>query len=255
MMGVDRMLTRMTGVIAVLVLLCPTAEAQPDWRSKAQVGFVMARGNSETETANARLELVREAGNWKNTFGTSMLYGRSSDIENAGRWDAGWQTEHKVSDRFFWFGSLRYEDDRYSGFDYQAVASSGIGRDFIKSDTTILSAQLGAGYRRLRPEELLRNELGEVVDRIPGEEDSDVVGNAAVRFEYAFNDATRVLNTLIVETGSSNTLSRNELALQVQMNKTLALSLGFNVRNNSKPPENLKGTDTLTTVNLVYEVK
>jgi putative salt-induced outer membrane protein YdiY len=38
------------------------------------------------------------------------------------------------------------------------------------------------------------------------------------------------------------------------MTKTLALSVGFGVRYNSNPPPLSEDTDTLTTVNLVYNI-
>ena len=52
----------------------------------------------------------------------------------------------------FAFGALAYQDDRFSGFQYQASASGGLGYRFFNSDTTKLSVQAGVGYRVLRPE-------------------------------------------------------------------------------------------------------
>ncbi len=241
-------------VIAAAAALTGT-DAHAQWGSKSQAGFVMSRGNTETETANAKFEIDYEVENWKHSFDSSLLYGRSSDVTTGERWDAKWQTDNKISERSFWFGSLRYEDDRYSGFDYQGTVAVGAGRDFIDGEDTRLSIQLGVGVRRLRPEELVRNELLEVIDRIPGEIEDDFVGNGTLKFEHAFNESTKVLNTLLVESGSANTLAQNELALQVQMNRLFALALGFKVRHNSQPPPEQDRMDTLTTVNLVFEVK
>ncbi len=242
------------GLLAGLALLA-TLPAYADWSGRSEVGFVMARGNSETETANAKLELVRSLDNWKHTFGLAGLYGHSNDVKTAERWDTRWQTDHRFSDSMFWFGSVRYIEDRYSGFEYQASVAAGAGRTFVDSEDTKLSAQIGAGYRRLRSETLVKDERGAVIERIPGEKEGDLVANGVVKFEHAFNDATKVLNSLQVESGRSNTLTENSLALQVKMNSVLALSLGLTVRNNSNPPPPLEQTDTLTTVNLVYEMK
>jgi putative salt-induced outer membrane protein len=243
------------GRILITAMLLTGSQAQAQWSSRSQAGFVMARGNTEAETANAKFEIAWEIEEWKHSFDSSFLYGRSGGITTAQRWDADWQTDHKLSERFFWFGALRYQDDRYGGFDYQGSVSLGAGRVFIDTDETKLSAQLGAGVRRLRPEELIRDEFLEVVDRIPGEIEDDIVGNGALKFEHAFNDSTKILNTLQVETGAANTLTQNELAIQVKMSRLLALSLGLKVRNNSEPPPELRQSDTLTTLNLVYEVK
>lgn len=223
-----------------------------EWTTRAEAGFVAARGNTVTETANAKFEITRETESWKNFFSTSGLYGRAADVESAQRWDARYQLDNFISANTFWFIGTRYEDDRYSGFDYQATATAGLGRKWFDTDTTKLTTQLGAGYRSLRPEELLRDEDDAVIGRIPGESQEDMVVNAALTFEHSFNGNTKVLNSLLVESGESNTLTRNDLALQVKMMEVLALSLGFSVRNNSEPLPGLKKTDTLTTVNLVY---
>jgi putative salt-induced outer membrane protein len=240
-------------IAAAAALMGVRAHAQ--WDTRSQAGFVMARGNTETETANAKFEIDYEIEHWKHSFDSSLLYGRSSEVTTGERWDAKWQTDQKISERSFWFGSLRYEDDRYSGFDYQGTATVGAGRDFIDGDDTKLSIQLGIGVRRLRPEELVRNEQLEVIDRIPGVIEDDFIGNGLLKFEHAFNDTTKVLNTLLIESGNANTLSQNELALQVQMSELFALSLGFKVRNNTEPPPELARMDKLTMLNLVFEVK
>jgi putative salt-induced outer membrane protein len=41
----------------------------------------------------------------------------------------------------------------------------------------------------------------------------------------------------------------------VKMSDKLALAVGYAVRHNTDPPPAFKKTDTLTTVNLVYQIK
>ncbi len=48
---------------------------------------------------------------------------------------------------------------------------------------------------------------------------------------------------------------QDDLALQVKMTEVLALAVGYGVRYNTDPPAGFKKTDTLTTINLVYELK
>jgi putative salt-induced outer membrane protein len=48
---------------------------------------------------------------------------------------------------------------------------------------------------------------------------------------------------------------QNDLALQVKMTDVLALAVGYSVRYNTDPQVGFEKTDTLTTINLVYEIK
>jgi len=241
-------------VLATVALLLTggLARAQDSWSTRDEVGFVAARGNSDAETANAKIEVIREINKWKYTLATSGLYGRSASITSAQHVDGRFQTDHAFGERSFWFGAVRYEDDRFSGFDYQSTATTGLGHKFIDTDATKLAIQIGAGYRALRPELLVRDPItNEVTARVLGDRSHDGVANGALTFSHAFNDHTRVLNSLLTEAGQANTLTRNDLSLEVKMIKTFAVSIGFSLRHNSEPA-GLKSTDTLTTVNLVY---
>jgi len=223
--------------------------------ARAEAGVVVSRGNSESDSANARIDIVAERDVWRNNFGVAGLYGRSAEVTTATRWAARWQTDRKFWRDAYWFTGLGYDDDRFSGFDYQATLTSGIGREFVNNERTKFKAQIGAGYRRLRTEILTLDDDGLVIDREQGESDSDLVTNAAMEYEHSLTDNTKVLAKVTFESGSQNTLSRGDIALQVKMTRMLAISVGFNAINNSNPPPTLKQTDTLSTLNLVYERK
>jgi putative salt-induced outer membrane protein len=55
--------------------------------------------------------------------------------------------------------------------------------------------------------------------------------------------------------GGGQYVRAERLALQVKMTDVLALAVGFSVRHNTDPPVGFEETDTLMTVNLVYEIK
>ena len=128
-----------SGLIAAGALLA-TLPAHADWTGKGEAGLVIATGNTETKTANVKLALANEIDKWKHQFGASALYA-SSDLEGttAQRWELFEQTDYNYSPRDFWFGAARYEDDRFSGFEYQATLSAGYGRKFIDTDVTKFS--------------------------------------------------------------------------------------------------------------------
>jgi len=127
-----------------------------------------------------------------------------------------------------------------------------LGYKLINTDDTKFTVQAGAGYRRLRPEVIIKDSSGEVVSRTPLEATGDPIATAGADFSHAFNKATTLTNKFLVEAGSSNTLLTDALALTVKMSTKLALSVGYGVSDNTKPPAPLKKVDTVTTVNLVF---
>lgn len=244
-------------VIGTLLIAVPGMASADDlpqgFSGKGQVGYVMSRGNSDTDAANAKIDLFLLTPAWKHAFTLEGLYGRSGEVTSAERWDLRLQSDYTITPKLFSFGALAYQDDRFSGFQYQASASGGLGYKFFDSDTTKLSAQAGVGYRVLRPEILLKDDAsGAVYGRIPLEHESEVVGTAGIDFMHQFNSSTKLTDKLIAESGSSNTSIKNDLVLEVKMSKKLALAAGYSVLHNTKPADDVKRTDTITTLNVVY---
>lgn len=223
--------------------------------AQGQAGVVLARGNTDTTTANAKFELVRTTTAVKDDFEIDALYGKTGGIATAERWETNLQRDWNLSSRMFWFVSGHYEHDLFSGFAYQGDLATGVGYKFIDTSSTKFDAQIGVGYRRLRPETLIENALGEVTARMEGSSSGQAVGVAKLDFEHSFNAQTKITDTLTGIPGAANTYFENDLALDVKLNGSLSLAVGYTIRNNSNPPGGLLHTDTLTTLNLVYTKK
>jgi putative salt-induced outer membrane protein YdiY len=108
------------------------------------------------------------------------------------------------------------------------------------------------GYKKLRREELSKNAFGAVDMRTLEPAESDVIGTLGVNYSQALTSTTTLTDKLLVESGASDTLVTNALALAVKISTKLALSVGYGIQDNTKPPAGLKKLDSLETVNLVY---
>jgi putative salt-induced outer membrane protein len=222
------------------------------WIGKGQVGFLNSRGNSDSESINGNIDMSRYDGPWKNEIYLGGLYGKSGGIVSAERWEAREQSNYTVSGNLFAFGGLRYEHDWFDGFQYQASVTAGMGYKFIDTVDTKLSGQVGAGYRRLRPEDIIKNADGVVIDRILQDASGEAIGTAGVDYSHAFTKTSTLTNKFLMETGSANTLLHDDIAVSVKMTDKLALSVGYGVTDNTHPPGTLKKLDTVTTVNLAF---
>jgi putative salt-induced outer membrane protein len=230
---------RHLALVFAALALSASLPAAAQWKGKGEVGIVFARGNAETDTANVKVDTSREVDRWKHSFGVAALRAANAGVKTAERYGANWQSDYKLTDRSFWFGGLRYEQDEFNGFDYQASLSTGYGYKFIDNERTKFNGQAGVGYRRSK---LLPTGLIE----------TSAIFRGDLKLEHALTDTTKLINTFVVEAGSDNTFASNDLAVQVKMSDKFALSVGLGVRHNTDPPLGLKKTDTLTTVNLVY---
>lgn len=252
----SRQLFVLGAISGALTFVAPMAaradDPPPGWSGKGQAGYLQSRGNSDSDAANAALDVFLKRGDWLHEGAADGLYGKSAGIVSAERWDVRLQSNYNFTQRMFTFGALSYLDDRFSGFEYQASATGGIGYKFINSSSTRLNGQIGLGYRSSRPEILVKDTDGAVVTRILEDRQSNAVGTAGIDFEHDFNKLTKITDKLLVESGSADTSIKNVFALEVKMSNTLALAAGYTVQDNTKPPPGAQKTDRTTTLNVVY---
>ena len=112
--------------------------------------------------------------------------------------------------------------------------------------------QAGPGVRREEPQILTRDASGAVIARVTEQPASSAILSAGIDYSQALTATTTLSDKLLVEAGGGNTLLTNALALSVKMSTRLALSLGYDIQNNSAPPPGLKKLDSIETVNLVF---
>ena len=252
-------LLALTLACAPLVAGAQDATPPPDgWTGTGELGFALSRGNARSENLNARLAFGKESARWKHDWfvATMRAKGESTgDFDgdgiaeeryelNANRYELGASSAYKLDERNFIVGSGRYENDDFAPYDYQATVSLNYGRKFLVGERTRLSGEIGPGYRRAR-------------DAATGEIDSGAIVRGRLDFAHQLTANTELSNVLLVEAGSDNTYAQNDLGVAVAMNEAFALKAGLQLRHNSDVPADgsLRKTDTLTTLNLVYNCR
>lgn len=229
--------------------------ALADWTGKGEGGLLIASGNSESTSLNAKLDVAREDGPWKNVVHLAGMYGKNAVFTTGERLEGAYELDRKISDKMFGFVGVAAEHDLFDGFQYQATLSTGVGYKWYDTADTKLSTTAGIGYRRLRPETLTKDAAGQVIARTPLEAQGDAVLTLGANLEQKLTASTKLVDKLAIQTGSNDTAVANDLGVSVAMSDRLALSVGYGVRYNSDPAPGTKKIDTLTTVNVVYNIK
>jgi putative salt-induced outer membrane protein len=230
----------------------PPPPPQQQWTGKGQAGYLSSQGNSQSKSANAALDAAYYDDPWKHAFHLGGLYGQSAGIVSAERWDSSWQSDYSFAKDWYGFGGLRYQHDLFSGFDYQASVTGGVGYKVFDTASVKLDVQLGAGYKELKPEILTKAADGQVTGRALQATQNEAIGTLGVNYSQKLSETTTLTDKLLVETGSQDTLVTNALALGVKVSSKLALSVGYTLQDNTNPPAGSKKLDRLETLNLVY---
>ena len=240
-------------VLSAALMVCAQAQAQSAWASYGSLGVILSRGITNTDSGNMKLAAARELGRWIYSAGVSGNYASTNGISTTEDERARLGATLTLSKRSFWFGGARYDRNRFDGFAYQESAASGMGRVLVESKWNKFSTELGAGYLRERPEALKYNAFGEVISREPEAAMGEPVVHLGAQFSHEFSPNAKVSNTMLIESGATNTMSIDDLSVQVKVHKHLSLSFGVDVTNNTNPPPGeVRHTLTMTTMNLIY---
>ena len=119
------------------------------WNGGVNVGFSLARGNSETSNLALAVNAVHSTLNDKTT-----IYLSSIDTENelatpttvANLVTAGIRYDHNVNPRLFGFVGADFMSNALQNLDLRGVYGAGLGFHAIKSDNTVLDFLAGLNY-------------------------------------------------------------------------------------------------------------
>lgn len=240
-----------------------------EWTGTGELGLALTRGNTKSESLNAKLNFKKEDAVWKDNFYftalrnkgevtvTRVVDGQTVSVDSyeatANRFETGASVGYKLSPRDYIVGALRYEKDDFASYKWQAAASIGYGYIAIKNPYTELSFEVGPGYKRVQP-----------VDRVVTEGDppmqvtvtpstqGEVIGRGLMNFSHKFTASTSIEDKLLIEAGNNGSFAQNDFGLVVKMSDKLALKVGHQTRYNSDTQPGRKSTDQLLTTNLVY---
>lgn len=248
------------------VALCTSAFAEdtPRFQADAQVGAILTSGNTDSTALKGKLEIRQNLASWRNNYVLEALF-KEDEVEyvvggatvteeqvTAEKYFASAQADYKLNEQYrglFLFGS--YEDDRFSGYAYQATVAAGYSDALILTDRNRLLYSIGPGYSFYETDDTL-NDQGDLTE---GESDDSVIIRFSADYTHTFSESAKFTQLVSVDyapDSDKNTKTRSETALTTKINDAFALKASFTVTQNSEVPEDIEKTDTQTALTLVY---
>lgn len=232
---------RIQGLLLFLALACIAqgALAERAWHGEGDVAYNKTSGNSDSETLMAKLKLIYEQNRWTHTGQLEAINSSEDDVRSAESYTARFKTDYDISEKYYAFGSGRYQDNRFSGYEFQASVITGLGVHLIATERTVLDLEGGVGYRRSEEQDT-------------GETFNEAILTARGSYQYQLTETTRFDSSLSVESGADNTYVEGDLGIRVKINSALGLRVGYTVKHNTDVPADTDKTDTYTSVGLNY---
>lgn len=240
------MKTAVTTMLALCFMMIPAAavaeeELEKGWHAEVAAGLVLTSGNTDTETFTGHAEVINERQFWRHTGKVDANTSSSDDVTTAERYFALLKSDYKIGGGpNYLFGRLTYEDDRFSGYDYEASETVGYGRKVIDREGIELDLEIGAGARQ-------REETD------TGDKDDVGVVTLAGDFNWQFSEHASLAEELHIESGSDATITTSTTSLTSQLVGKLAAKFAFWIKHVTDVPPGFEETDTETTAALVYK--
>jgi len=233
--------------VIAIVGLAVSAPSYAQWTGQGEAGIISASGNTESENANIGLNFVNEGQIWTHEIGFGYIKASADGDDTAQSLAADYIAKRDLTERSYLFGALGYLDDDFDGFTEQTSASVGYGYRVIDTEPVGLELGIGIGYRDTS--ELFILDDG---SELEGEDLSGATGVLRADYRNQLTANTQFVDAFRAEIGSNNTYIENDAALIVAMNEKFALKAGLLIRHNTDAPAGTEETDTITSLNLVY---
>ncbi len=224
--------------ISVTPLFAAEESAPKGMSGSAEFGMVLTAGNSDSATLNGKFGLTNDTSQWLHTASLDMIRAESENVKTAERYVLKAKSNYKLQQDQFLFVGMNHDVDKFSGYDYQTALTAGYGRKLYDTDEYQLSIEIGPGYRFSQ----LKN----------GGDENEGILHLGATSKYIINKGSSVDGTLVVDTGSDQTVTALALGYVNSLSSSLALKIGYNLKQSSVVPVGTNKSDTITSVSLIY---
>ena len=220
----------------------------PPWQGEVQAGLVMTTGNSETTTANAKVQAIYQSTDWRNTLDAGLI--KTEQTSKVTGLEEVTAERYLVTDKLDWnmtandylFLSLEFEKDLVGPVRQRTSETAGYGRKILTGPDHLLEAELGAGMRQTE---------SQITPTAPvAVKEDDVIARARAAYKWIFRPDSHFGETIKAESGDSNTFMESVTELRLALYGKLYAQASYTVRQNTKVPVGAEKTDTITAFSL-----
>jgi putative salt-induced outer membrane protein YdiY len=213
------------------------------WSGNSELGFIQTNGNSDTQSFNGKFNIVRDLQPLKTSFKFEALTSEENGTSSKEKYHSEFKLDYSLGEFDYFTSLLSYEDDRFSGFQYQSTLSLGYGYRAWNDENGKLDLEVGPGYRRNALE--ARNEHGEKIEE-------EAVGRFGLNLEVKLGDNAKFTEVITIEGGNSSVVYKSDMGLQSSLIGALAMKINYQIKHTDEVPEGTKNTDSTVGVTLVY---
>lgn len=208
------------------------------WKGEGEIGAFNTTGNTKSAGVSVGLKLERVGVYWQHKLQFAADYQKTSGVVSREQYLASYNPRYTLSDRFYAYGLVQYENDRFQGFDSRYSLSPGVGYRFVNTNDLKLSFEGGPALR-----------FTDYVDE-PKRTTASVLGSLDINWRAT--RSVRLTQQASAYLESDNSTFTSTTAVEAGMLKGLKARLSYRYEHDTAPPDGSRRTDTLSRFTLVY---
>lgn len=205
----------------------------------ASLGLLSTSGNTDTRSANGKLQLSYVVGPWTQEGKAAAVSAQQDNLTTDERYSLGYKLSRDFDAHNYVFLTLDYDNDRFAGIAERTTQALGYGRRLLTLPAHSLDAEIGLGATQIKLAE-------------PAGRENSAVALLNAKYVWEISATSKFSQGLKVERSRTTTYVNPVSELKLTVAGNLFASLGYELRYNSDVPDGTRKTDTLTSVNLGY---
>jgi len=209
------------------------------WSGEGELGFHQTTGNTENQNLISSLSIGYKVDLWEHDAKLEILRSEDNSELVAESYGLKLKSNYDVFEKGYLFGRFRYEDVRFSGYNYQSSLIFGYGHKVMNTDRMGLYLETGIGIGKSE----LENST---------EADNQALGFIGLKFRHKIGEHSAFTQEFKVEGGSENIYTESDTGFKVSVTDTVALKLSLVIKSNSEVPADSEKTDTISAATFIY---
>ncbi|MCW8834636.1 MAG: DUF481 domain-containing protein [Colwellia sp.] len=243
--------------LASFATFAEEAAEKPEFTASAELGFLYKTGNTKSADIKAGFNLKHEKDKWRSVVAFNILAkklekedddGNKEFVSTDNKWDITTQTNYTIGaeGKNYLYGNLAHEQDKFSGFESQSSFSAGWGREWYKTETSSLFADIGPG---------VKYDVTRATDTDPSNSSTNLIVQAQALYTHKFNDYVEFKQHLVAKQATKsgeNSVYKSETSVTAQLIDALQLKFALRIDYDTEVEPEFENTNTETSMTLIY---
>lgn len=239
-------------------------EEKPALTLSAELGFLFKTGNTKSGDIKAGINLKYEKDQWLHLLAINALAKKlETEDETTGedvfestdnKWDILGQSNYSLEEggKNYLYGSIFYQQDKFSSFVSQSSLSVGWGRHWFETETSSFFADIGPGvkYDKIRAMDATLTDPA-----ILAEDETDVIVQAQALYTKQINEFVEFKQYFVAKQAfesDKNSIYKAETSLTTKLIDSLSFKFNFIVDYDTEVATDAENLNTETSLTLVY---